>query len=366
MQNYSMMLPNYSIGADIYSNIPEFCTPYGKKIIAIGGHKAMAAAKPGIDAVIAGTDLQILDYIWYGGEASFENVAMLQDNPLVQEADMIFAIGGGKALDTCKCLSVKLNKPVFTFPTIASTCAAVTTVAIMYYPNGSFREPFFFLKPPVHAFINTAIIGAAPSQYLWAGIGDTYAKYYETTVSARGDELEHYNAMGVTLSRQCLEPLLKYGKKAMDDNKAQRSSYELEQVVLAVIVTTGMVSILVTREHTSDYNSGLAHGIFYAMTTLPEFEKDHLHGAVVGFGVLILLLCDNQLDAFEDLYRFNQSIGLPVSLQDLQISPEEMESLYPQLPVCKDVQHYPYPVTVPMLQQAFAQLAERNLRDVVK
>ena len=363
MQNYSMLLPHYSIGADIYKNIPKFCLPHGRKIVAIGGHKAMDAAKDAINSAIEGSGLEILDYVWYGGEASYENVDMLLALPQVQEADMIFAIGGGKALDTCKCLSVKAEKPVFTFPTIAATCAAVTTVAIMYHADGSFKDQFFFLQPPVHAFINTEIIAAAPSQYLWAGLGDTIAKYYECTVSARGDELEHFNAVGVQISRQCVDPLMKYGSKAMEDNKKQICSYELEQVILAVIVTVGLVSILITREHTPDYNSGLAHAIFYTLTTLPHFEETHLHGAVVGFGVLILLLCDEQMDEFERIYKFNQSVALPVSLSDMDITAEQMESLLPLLPDTKDLRHYPYAVTVPMLQNAFAKLAERNAQD---
>ena len=103
MQNYSMMLPHYSIGAEIYDNIPKFCLPHGRKIVAIGGHTAMNVAKPEIDRAIEGSGLEIIDYIWYGGEASYENVEMLLALPQVQEADMIFAIGGGKALDTCKC-----------------------------------------------------------------------------------------------------------------------------------------------------------------------------------------------------------------------------------------------------------------------
>ena len=56
---------------------------------------------------------------------------------------------------------------------------------------------------------------------------------------------------------QCLEPLLQYGQAALTDNSARRATYALEQVILAVIVTTGLVSILVTKEHTADYNSVL-------------------------------------------------------------------------------------------------------------
>lgn len=362
MQNYSIMLPHYSIGTEIYRNIPELCKPYGNNIIAIGGHTAMTVAKPVIEHAIADSDLTIIDYIWYGGEASYENVEALMQLPQVQKADMIFAIGGGKALDTGKCLSSKLKKPVFTFPTIAATCAAATTVAIMYHPDGRFREPFFFLQPPTHAFINTAIISAAPHQYLWAGLGDTIAKYYECTISSRNEELEHYNALGIQISRQCVEPLMQYGSKALVDNKQQICSYELEQVILAIIVTTGIVSILITREHTADYNSGLAHAIFYAFTSLPHFEETHLHGAVVGFGVLILLLYDEQIIEFERIYQFNHSVELPQSLVDLNITSEQMESIYPLIGTMKDVQHYPYPVTVQKLKETFAKLHQYHVQ----
>ena len=37
-----------------------------------------------------------------------------------------------------------------------------------------------------------------PEKYLWAGIGDTMAKFYECTTSACGDnDLDHSTSMGV-------------------------------------------------------------------------------------------------------------------------------------------------------------------------
>lgn len=39
----------------------------------------------------------------------------------------------------------------------------------------------------MHAFIDTEIIAKAPAQYMWAGIGDTYAKYYEATILPVGN-----------------------------------------------------------------------------------------------------------------------------------------------------------------------------------
>ena len=100
MENYSIHLPSYSIGDKVYNKIPEICETYGKKIIAIGGHKAINAAREKIEKAIEGSDLEILDFLWYGGEATYENVEALMENPLVKEADIIFAIGGGKSTDT--------------------------------------------------------------------------------------------------------------------------------------------------------------------------------------------------------------------------------------------------------------------------
>ena len=168
----------------------------------------------------------------------------------------LFAIGGGKALDTVKALGLKLDKPVITFPTIASTCAACTAVSILYHPDGSFAGPCFLPGPPAHAFLDTAIISAAPPKYLWAGLGDTYAKYFESTMSARNDELAHYHALGVGVSRMCLDPLLRYGAKAMRDHREQKVTPEVEQVILTIIVNTARGGLIDTEAMISALESG--------------------------------------------------------------------------------------------------------------
>ncbi len=356
MENYSMHLPSYSIGSKVYEQIPEICRPYGQKIIAIGGHKAIAAAREKIINAVKESDLEILDFIWYGGEATYENVQLLMENPLVKQADMIFAIGGGKSTDTGKCLGVKINKPVFSFPTIASNCSACTSVSIMYYPDGRFKEPFFYPAPPVHAFIDTDITVQSPSRYLWAGMGDTYAKYFEAEMSSRGEELQHYFAMGVNASKMCYEPIIKYGKKAMESNDKKENSYDYEQVVLAIIVSTALASIYLTAEHTVHYNSGLAHAIFYSLTAHPHIEKNHLHGEVVSYGVLNLLLVDNNMEDFEKVYNFNKQVKLPTCLKDLEFEQKDIPELAKNAVIMKDIEHNAYTITEEMLIKAMEKL----------
>lgn len=356
MENYSMYFPSYSVGTKVYDKIYEICSTYGKNIVCIGGKRALQAAEEGIREAISNTELQITGVLWYGGEASYENVEALKSRQEVQQADMIFAVGGGKALDTGKALAEQLGMPIFTFPTIASNCASTTAVAIMYESNGVFKEPYFTEKPPVHAFIQTEIIANAPKKYMWAGMGDTYAKYYEASVSSRNDELPHYLELGVNVSQMCVGPVLKYGEKALNDNEAGKVSNELEQVVLAIVVSTGLASNLLTKEHTVHYNSGLAHAVFYSLTAFPQIEEHHLHGEVVGYGVLILLLCDGQEEEFKKVYEFHKKTNLPTKLSQIDITKDEFESILINIRNRSDIAHYPYVVTEEMIREAYQRL----------
>ena len=141
-------------------------------------------------------------------------------------------------------------------------------------------------------------------------------------------------------------------------------TYEVEQVILAIVVTTGIASIFLTKDYTPDYNSGLAHAIFYALTSYPVIEKNHLHGEIVGFGVLLALLVDGQDEEFEKIYLLNKSISLPVSLDEIEISKEQWEESTDRIPDMSDVAHYPYKVTKEMLKNAMARLEEKVRKDI--
>ncbi len=359
MENYALRLPAWSVGEDALKDLTRVCLPVGSTCAVIGGKRAMEAILPRIRAA-AGDKLKILDAVWYGGEASEETILRLSKQSLVREADMLFAVGGGKALDTCKVLALRLQKPVFAFPTIASTCAACTAVSILYHPDGSFAGPCFLPGPPVHTFIDTRVIASAPPQYLWAGLGDTYAKYYESTLSARGDELCFYHGLGVNVSASCCQPLLRWGAEGYRDHLDKHVTPALTQVIQTIIVTTGIASILLTADRIIDYNTGLAHAVYYALTSFPELEmeKNHLHGEVVALGVLILLLTDGQEEAFQRMYAFNRSVGLPTGIEDIGLTKEDLKKVLPRVLTMHDIDHNPYPVTLEMLSDAFGKLQE--------
>ena len=158
MSTYSVFLPSYSIGTDVYKEIPKICEPYGKKAVVVGGRTSMVKAKEALLEGLKDSTVEIVDFVWFGGDSSYENVEMLKKNPIVANADMIFAVGGGRSVDTSKTMCDQTGQPIFVFPTIASNCAAITATTVIYDANHVFKELYFTKKPATHCFINTKIL----------------------------------------------------------------------------------------------------------------------------------------------------------------------------------------------------------------
>lgn len=153
LENYEVHLPNYSIGDAIYDKIGPVCESYGKTVLVIGGKRALDAAFDKIKAAVDQTNLEIIGKELYGKDCTYQTVEKLRRMSVYQKADMVFGVGGGKALDTVKCLCITDDKPVFSFPTIASNCSACTSVSIMYNEDGTFLKPNFFVRPVMHLSI---------------------------------------------------------------------------------------------------------------------------------------------------------------------------------------------------------------------
>lgn len=329
MASRNIYLPNYSVGEDCYQEIPFITRNYGKTAVVIGGKTAMQKAKDALQKGVAGSDVRILDFIWYGGDSNLENIGKLKQNSFVKQADMLFGVGGGRACDTVKTLGDMLDKPIFTFPTLASNCASCTNLSVIYNEDGSFKEYYYQKQPACHTFINTKIIADSPYDMFWAGIGDALSKECEVTFACREKKLHHLPLLGLGIAKTCTSPLIDLGKQALEDCKNNRASYELEQVALDIIMLTGIVSNCTVHENQPDprdnyyYNSSLAHCVYYGSSLIPACEK-HLHGEIVSFGVLCLLTYDKQMEERDRILAFNRSVGLPVTMAEIGLTQADL------------------------------------------
>ena len=341
---------NYSIGVDAYSQVADVCRAYGKRVLLIGGEKAMAAALPRLQAQLNGSGIKIVESVVYGKDCTFSAIHSWADYAKLLRVDMIFGMGGGRAMDTAKAAAADAGLPVFTFPTSASTCSATSALSVVYREDGSFEDFYYFRRPPCHCFIDLTVMAQAPWQFLQAGMGDTIGKHFECHFSARGDKLEHSSALGREISNMCYAPLLEYGEQALLDCKAHQVSLALEQAVLASVVSTGLVSLLVHN----DYNSAIAHSVYYALVLLPGFEERWLHGNVVAYGVLIQLAVDKDLTEAHRLKAFLQKLEIPTTLaeMDIPLDREYLRTVLKETVAGPDMEHIPYPVSEDMIFEA--------------
>jgi glycerol dehydrogenase len=73
-----------------------------------------------------------------------------------------------------------------------------------------------------------------------------------------------------------------------------------------------------------------------------------------------MLLCDGQTEEFKRIYDFSRSVGLPVSLDEIEVTRDRIDELLPSVTSLSDIRHYPYAVTVEMLSKAFDDLEKTN------
>ena len=222
-------------------------------------------------------------------------------------------------------------------------------------PDIAIEEIYRLKSAPVHCFIDPEIIVNAPAKYFWAGMGDTMAKHVESVFSSKNDELDFESLYGVTVSDLCYEPILKKGVKAYEDVKNHVVSDEVSDVIKSIIIATGSVSLSVNP----DYNSALAHALYYGLTVREWMERKHLHGEIVSYGTLVQLLLDEQYEELRRVYDFNKSVGLPVCLKDLDLEKDDpLDDVLDATIVNQELDHIPYPITKQMVKETILKLED--------
>lgn len=309
----------YYIDKLIWSQLEKSLVNY-KKILIITGEKSFNSVRNNLLKVLKEKEIFIEKY---GNECSYENVNRILSSVKEKEFDLILGVGGGKAIDTAKLVAFKLKKDIFTIPTIASTCAGTSALSVVYNSDKTFKEIYLYENPPKKIFIDLETIKKSPVKYIWAGMGDTLAKFYEVRIKKEYMEknkmfINFSSSMGINLSSGCRDLILKNGEKAYFDKEINE---EFKKIVLTIIVNTGMVSNLVDEF----LNGGIAHSVFYGLTILPRIEEEHLHGEVVSFGILVQLLLENKIEEYKSLLEFYKKLKFPKKLTDVVVMEEFLE-----------------------------------------
>ena len=172
--NYSVSLPHYSVGPEAYSLVGDIIRPYGTRVAVVGGETAMTKANPSLLPALEAAGLTVTDVHVYGHDSTVANVEAIKARSGVRNADVILAVGGGRCCDAVKTAADMMGKPVMTCPTVASNCAPVSAIAVLYKEDGSLHGYHFGKACPAHCFINTSVIMDSPA------VSYTHLRAHET------------------------------------------------------------------------------------------------------------------------------------------------------------------------------------------
>lgn len=314
----------YVQGENELYNLGYFVRLFGKSALVIAHPDDVARVKVQLDATAAKYGVKFV-FCNFKGESSRQEVAALQALAKENKCSCIIGLGGGKAIDTAKCVNAGKSRLIIC-PTIAATDAPTSHSAVLYTPEGAFDDYAYFTSPDV-VLVDTAIIAKAPTRFLVSGMGDALSTYFEARANVQSfsavnaglpcgvREKKCPPAMGTktafALATLCYETLLADGYKAKlacDTNKVTQA---LENIVEANILLSGL----------GFESAGLAaaHAIHDGLTVLEETHK-FFHGEKVAFGTLCqLVLEDAPQEEIDEVLDFCCTLGLPVCLADLGV-----------------------------------------------
>ena len=248
----------------------------------------------------------------FGGESSEEEIERLASVAKEQGCDVVVGMGGGKAIDTAKAVGYAVQARVAIVPTIASTDAPTSAVAVIYTAAGAFLRYLFLPRNPDLVLVDTQVIAEAPVRYLVAGMGDALSTWFEADACRTAYAPNQCGGLGTlagyALARLCYDTIREYGLAA-------RIACARRWSPRRVACRGGQHAA--ERAGIRDAGLAAAHSIHNGLTRLPATHA-YFHGEKVALGVLAsLFLTDRPSQVVREVYDFCESVGLPTTLADV-------------------------------------------------
>ncbi len=309
-------------GEDEIKNLGYFVKGYGESALLIAHPEDVERVREKLESTAKEFGIQFVESS-FGGECTLNEIQRLQVLAKEKNCSCTIGLGGGKAIDTAKCVAE--GEALIIVPTIAATDAPTSHSAVIYTEDGKFQDYAYFKQNPSVVLVDTRVIASAPTRFLVAGMGDALSTYFEARATMHsysnvnaglpcgGGESHKLSAKGTkagfALASLCYRSLLEDGLKAKEACDSNQVTIALENIIETNILLSGL----------GFESGGLAgaHAIHDGFTSLEETHK-YFHGEKVAFGTLVQLVLENApMSEIDEVVRFCMSVGLPVCLKDI-------------------------------------------------
>jgi glycerol dehydrogenase len=249
----------------------------------------------------------------FAGDVTLRSIEKVADEARGFAADVIAGVGGGRVLDAAKGAALRLGAPFVSAATIAATDAAASRGIVVHDETGAVTGVEQLQRSPACVLVDTALIAAAPSRYLRAGIGDALSKRVELDTCRRQGVRSKQGTRALlsafAMADECHRLIRRHGAAAFAAVERHEVTEDVEAVVEAVLLQSCMAF----------ENGGLSvtHAVAHALAGEPA-ARDALHGEHVAYATLVEMALEGWPEAeIRELAGFLRSLRLPTSLAEL-------------------------------------------------
>ncbi len=300
----------YVQGPGLLGELDRHLQGMGERVLLLLSEGGMRRSRPALDACFAESPMEAV-YEVFRGECCWSEIDRVASAARAAGAGAVAGVGGGKILDTAKAAAFRAGLPAVIVPTVASTDAPCSSLAVVYRENGEFEQYLFLDRCPDAVLVDTELIAKAPAKLLAAGMGDAMATWFEARAcraSGRDNQVAGKPTQAATaLAGLCWDVLRRDGPAALKAAERGACTPELENIVEVNTYLSGV-----------GFESGglaAAHAIQKGFTFIPELHQAY-HGCKVAFCTLVQLVLERAEEVAEVL-AFCREVGLPVTFAEL-------------------------------------------------
>ena len=342
ISSYRFGVGKYFHEKEVLSHLREELRGFSDKALVISGKKAMEAVEEqNFRKRLKDAEVSFREEL-YEGYPTKEQLEYFANLARKEERGVIVGIGGGKIMDLSKAVANQAGLPVLLIPTIAATCAAFSPLSVLYTEEGKYDRAIHFEREVDAVLVDENIMLRQRTRYLAAGMVDAMAKYIEISHGERSLKrgtvpLQKYLAyqmaeeLFIVLEEEGAEACREL-REAGENNRQALSKEEmklgsaLQDCVFCNIALTGIVSGMMQGRG----QAALGHVLYNLLrTNFTEETRGFLHGEIVGVGLRLQALYNQNEDLEERVTKFMKERGMPITLQELGIpnQPEAKDSI---------------------------------------
>lgn len=295
---------------------------FGKKAFIVAGPTAFRVVKERFLPSLEQAGVEYTIHI-YEGACSYEAAEEYAEICKEEGCDEIVGIGGGKIMDFAKAIGETSGLGTVNIPTSIATCAAFTTMSVMYTLEGARRDCWRFEHEIDAVLVDMQVIASCPIRYAAAGILDAMAKRIEIQNGKPVMRLEENRFDLFTafkMAEYTYEVLEEFGPQAIEDIREKKLTKAVEDVTFINIAVTGVIANITK----SFSQSALGHKLYDGVRTFFTQEaKDALHGEIVAVALFTQLYYNKLSEEKDRLKEFMKMMDMPLTLKKLGVVDSE-------------------------------------------